>query len=123
MKSKRSDKELPLMKVDEPKQAEVLINDIFVCHKTGTIYKIDEFRNTPLSNNVLSVKGLDTRDKIAPETKSVLSVEKHFLIRTAPKQKTESQNVLISYAYILFFSYQTICQTMFQSKPVWSHAS
>ena len=49
MKSKRSGKELPfiILKRNDPKQAEALISDSFVCRKTGIIYKVEEFCNQP----------------------------------------------------------------------------
>ena len=49
MKSKRSRKELPFIKIkcDDPKQAEALISGELVCQKTGIIFRVEEFKTTP----------------------------------------------------------------------------
>ena len=49
MKSKRSGKELPFMKIksDNPKQAEALILGGLVCQKTNIIFRVEEFKTTP----------------------------------------------------------------------------
>ena len=50
MKSKRTGKDLPFIKVknDDPKQAKALISGGLICQKTGIIFKVEEFRITPL---------------------------------------------------------------------------
>ena len=42
MKSKRSGKEVPFIKIksDDPKQAEALLSGGFVCQKTGIIFRV-----------------------------------------------------------------------------------
>ena len=49
MKSKRTGKDLPFMKIrsDDPKQAKALISGGFVCQKTGIIFRVEEFKTTP----------------------------------------------------------------------------
>ena len=49
MKSKRTGKDLPFIKVksDDPKQAEALILGGLVCQKTGIIFRFEEFKTTP----------------------------------------------------------------------------
>ena len=49
MKSKRTSKDLPLIKIksDDPKQAEALISEELVCQKTGIIFRVEEFKTTP----------------------------------------------------------------------------
>ena len=49
MKSKRSGKELPFIKIksDDPKQAEALISGGLVCQKTGITFRVEEFKTTP----------------------------------------------------------------------------
>ena len=49
MTSKRSGRDLPFIKIkcDDPKQAEALILGEFICHKTGIIFKVEEFRTMP----------------------------------------------------------------------------
>ena len=49
MKSKRSGKELPFIKIksDDPKQAEALISGGLVCQKTAIIFRVEEFKITP----------------------------------------------------------------------------
>ena len=50
MKSKTSGRDLPFIKIkcDNPKQAEALISGRLICQKTGIIFKVEEFRTTPL---------------------------------------------------------------------------
>ena len=50
MKSKGTGRDLPFMKpkCDDPKQSEALISGGLICQKTGTIFKVEEFRITPL---------------------------------------------------------------------------
>ena len=49
MKSKRSGKELPFIKIksDDPKQAEALISGGLVCQKTAINFRVEEFKITP----------------------------------------------------------------------------
>ena len=49
IKSKRTGRDLPFIKImcDNPKQAEALILGGLICQKTGTIFKVKEFRITP----------------------------------------------------------------------------
>ena len=49
VKSRRTGKDLPFIKIksDNPKQAEALISEGFVCQKTGTIFRVEEFKTTP----------------------------------------------------------------------------
>ena len=49
MKSKRSGKDLPFIKIksDDPKQADTLHSRGLVCHKTGIIFRLEEFKTTP----------------------------------------------------------------------------
>ena len=49
MKSKRTGKDLPFIKIksDEPKQAEALLSGGLVCQKTGIIFRVEEFKTTP----------------------------------------------------------------------------
>ena len=50
MKSKRSGKELPFIKIknDDPKQAEAFLSGGLVCQKTGIIFRVEEFKTTSL---------------------------------------------------------------------------
>ena len=49
MKSKRTGKDLPFIKIesDDPKQAEALLSGGLVCQKTGIIFRVEEFETTP----------------------------------------------------------------------------
>ena len=49
MKSKRSGRDLPFIKVkcDNIKQATALISGGLVCQKSDIIFKVEEFRTTP----------------------------------------------------------------------------
>ena len=57
MKSKRTGRDLPFIKVkcDNPKQAEALISGGLICQKTGIIFKVEEFRITPLIQQCVKV--------------------------------------------------------------------
>ena len=50
MKSKRTGRDLPFIKIkcDDQKQTEALISGELICQKTGIIFKVEEFRITPL---------------------------------------------------------------------------
>ena len=50
MKSKRTGKDLPFIKIksDDPKQTQTLISRGLVCQKTGIIFRVEEFKTTPL---------------------------------------------------------------------------
>ena len=49
MKSKRTGKDLPFIKIknDDPKPAEAIISVGLVCQKTGIIFNVEEFKTTP----------------------------------------------------------------------------
>ena len=49
MKSKRTGKDLPFIKIksDKPKQAEALLSGGLVCQKTGIVFRVEEFKTTP----------------------------------------------------------------------------
>ena len=49
MKSKRSGKDLPFIKIksDNSKQAEALLSGGLVCQKTGIIFRVEGFKTTP----------------------------------------------------------------------------
>ena len=49
MKSKRTGKDLPFIKIKSyaPKQTEALISRGFVCQKTSIIFRVEEFKTTP----------------------------------------------------------------------------
>ena len=59
MTSKRSGRDLPFIKIkrDDPKQAEALISGGFICQKTGIIFKVEEFRTTPLIQQFFKCQG------------------------------------------------------------------
>ena len=58
MKSKRSDRDLPFIKIkcDDPKQSEALISGGLVCQKTDIIFKVEEFR-TPSIQQCFKCQG------------------------------------------------------------------
>ena len=57
MKSKRSGKGLPFIKIksDDPKQAEALLSGGLVCQKTGKIFRVEEFYDNTLDPSMLQV--------------------------------------------------------------------
>ena len=59
MKSKRTCKDLPFIKIksDDPKQAEALISGGLICQKTGIIFKVEEFRITPSIQQCFKCQG------------------------------------------------------------------
>ena len=102
MTSKSSGRDLPFIKIkcDDPKQAKALISGGFICQKTGIIFKVEEFRTTPLIQQCFkcqssSAKVLGTRHQIAPKNQNVLCLVKHILLKTALTKIKGSQNVLI----------------------------
>ena len=63
MKSKRTGKDLPFVKIesDDPKQARTLLSGGLVCQKTGIIFRVEEFKTTPLILQFLSAKVSNTK--------------------------------------------------------------
>ena len=59
MKSKRTGKDLPFIKIksDDPKQVEALISGGLICQKTGIIFKVEEFRITPSIQQCFKCQG------------------------------------------------------------------
>ena len=59
MKSKRTGKDLPFIKIksDDQKQAEALISGGLICQKTGIIFKVEEFRITPSIQQCFKCQG------------------------------------------------------------------
>ena len=83
MKSKRSGKELPFIKIksDNPKQAEALISGELVSQKTGIILRVEEFKTTPSILQCFKCQGLGHK---APDcTKN----EKRFVCGEAHSHK------------------------------------
>ena len=97
MKSKRTGKDLPFIKIksDDPKQAEALISGGLVCQKTGIIFRVEEFKTTPSILQCFKSKVSDTRHQTAPKTKNVLFVVKLIHTKTAQIKKRGSQSAQI----------------------------
>ena len=100
MKSKRSGKDLPFIKVksDDPKQAEILILGGLLCQKTGIIFRVEgsrSLRQHPRSFNVLSAKVSDIRHQTVPKTKNVLCLMKLIHTKTVQIKKKGSRNAQV----------------------------
>ena len=96
MKSKRSSRDLPFIKIksDNVKQGQALISGVLICQKTGIIFKIQEFRTTRSIQSVSSARGLGTRHQIGQKNpRNVLCVVKLILTKTVQTKKKETQNV------------------------------
>ena len=63
MTSKRSARDLRFIKIkcDDPKQAEALISGGFICQKTGIIFKVEEFRTTPSTQQCFRCQGFGNK--------------------------------------------------------------
>ena len=61
MKSKRSDRDPPFIKIkyDDTKQTEALISEGLVCQKRGIIFKVEEFRTPPSIQQCVKCQGLE----------------------------------------------------------------
>ena len=59
MKSKRSGRDLLFIKIkcDNTKHADALISGALVCQNTGIIFKVEEFRTTPLIQQCFKCQG------------------------------------------------------------------
>ena len=76
MKSKRSDRDLPFIKIkcDNPKQSEALLSGGLVCQKAGIIFRVEEFKTTPsILQCFLSAKVSGTRHQTVPKTRNVFT--------------------------------------------------
>ena len=89
MKSKRSGRDLPFMKIkcDNTKQSEPLTLGGLLCQRTGIIFKIEELRKHPRSNSVSSARVLGTRHQIVPKSRNVLCGEAHSYKNCPNKEK------------------------------------
>ena len=92
VKSKRSGRDVPFIKMkgDNPKQAEALVSDGFICQKAGIIFKVDEFRTTPSIQQCFKYQGFGHNALNC--TKNVLCGAKYISTKAVHK-KTEIRNV------------------------------
>ena len=80
MKSKRTGRDLPFIKVkcDNPKQAEALISGGLICQKTGIIFKVEEFRITPSIQQCFKCQGFGHKaQNFTKKQKCVVCGEAH----------------------------------------------
>ena len=97
MTSKRSGRDLPLIKIkcDDPKQAEALILGGFICQKTGIIFKVEEFRTTPSIQQCFKFQDFGHKaPNCTKKPKCVVCGEAHSH-ESFPNKKKGNQNVLI----------------------------
>ena len=96
MKSKRTGRDLPFIKIkcDNPEQAEALISGGLICQKTGIIFKVEEFRITPSIQQCFMCQSFGSK---APNCKlknrNVLCVVKLIRTKTVQTKRKEPQNV------------------------------
>ena len=96
MKSKRSDRDLPFIKIkcDNLKLAEALISGGLVCQKTGIIFKVEEFMTTPWIIQCFKCQGFGHKaPNCTKKPKCVVCGEAHSH-KNCPKRK-EIQNAQI----------------------------
>ena len=95
MKSKRTGRDLPFIKVkcDNPKQAEALISGGLICQKTGIIFKIEEFRITPLIQQCFKCQGFGHKAQNCTKNRNVLCVVKLIHTKTVQTKTKKPQNV------------------------------
>ena len=86
MKSKRTGKDLPFIKIksDDPKQAEALLSGGLVCQKTGIIFRVEEFKTTPLIFQCFKCQGFGHKAlNCTKKEKCVVCVVKLIHTKTA----------------------------------------
>ena len=97
MKSKRSDRDLPFIKIkcDNLKQAKALISGELICQKTGIIFRVKEFRTTPLIRQCFKCQGFGHKaPNCTKKPKCVVCGEAHSH-KNCPNKEKEVQNVQI----------------------------
>ena len=97
MKSKRSNRDLLYIKIecDDLKQAEELISGGLVCHKTGIIFRVEEFRTTPSIQQCFKCQGFGHKaPNCTKKPKCVVCIEAHSH-KNCPNKEKEVQNVQI----------------------------
>ena len=90
MKSKRSGKDLPCIKIkcDNLKRAETLISERLVFQKTGIIFRVEEFRTTPSIQQCFKCQGFGHKaPNCTKKTKCVVCGEAHFHKNCPNKEK------------------------------------
>ena len=95
MKSKRTGRDLPFIKVkcDNRKQAEALISGGLICQKTGTIFKVEEFRITPSIQQCFKCQSFGHKaQNCTKKQKCVVCGEAHSH-KDCPNKNKKHQNV------------------------------
>ena len=90
MKSKRSVKELPFIKIksDDAKQAKALISGGLVCQKTGIIFRVEEFKTTLFILQCFKCQGFGHKaPNCTKEEKCVVCGEAHSHKNCPNKEK------------------------------------
>ena len=97
MKSKRSGRDLPFMKIkcDDAKQAEALIYRGLVCQKTGIIFKVEEFKTAPSIQQCFKYQDFGHKaPNYTKKPKRVVCGEAHSH-KTCPNKEKRNPNVQI----------------------------
>ena len=95
MKSKRTGRDLPFIKVkcDNQKQAEALFSGGLICQKTGITFKVDEFRITPSIQQCFKCQGFGHKaQNCTKKQKCVVCGEAHSH-NDCPNKNKKPQNV------------------------------
>ena len=97
MKSKRTSRDLPFIKVkcDNPKQAEALISGELIRQKTGIIFKVEEFRITPSIQQRFKCQGFGHKAQNCTKNRNVLCVVKLIHTKTVQTKTKNPHNVQI----------------------------
>ena len=95
MKSKRTGRDLPFIKIkrDDQKQADALISGGLICQKTGIIFKVEEFRITPSIQQCFKCQGFGHKTQnCTKKQKCVVCSEAHSH-KNCPNKDKKHQNV------------------------------
>ena len=96
MKSKRTGKDLPVIKIKsaDPKQAEILISGGLVCQKTGRIFRDEEFNTTPSILQCFKCQGIGCKaPNCTKNEKCVVCGEAHSHKNCPNKEKRKPKGV------------------------------
>ena len=95
MKSKRTGKDLPFIKIksDDPKQAEALISGGLICQKMDIIFKVEEFRITPSIQQCFKCQGFGHKAQNRTERQKCVVCGEAHSHKDYPNRNKKKQNV------------------------------
>ena len=94
MKSKRTDKDLPFIKIksDDPKQVEALLSRGLVCQKTGIIFRVDQFKTTPSILQFFKCQGFGHKALNCTKKEKCVVCGEAYSHKNCPNKEKESLN-------------------------------